>query len=77
MFGVKGWERVKSCNINIINFNLTSQYYIVYKPVVWKKGDESFQKNAILGLGVGSNPGAGSLTPESCLLPCAPLHIHM
>ncbi len=29
---------------NIIYFNLTSQYYIVFKSVVWKKGDESFQK---------------------------------
>ncbi len=58
---------------NIIYFNLTSQYYIVFKSVVWKKGDGRF-RNAILGLGVGSNPGP--LAPESCVLPCTPLHIH-
>jgi hypothetical protein len=32
-------------------------------------------ENAILSLGVGSNPGP--LAPESCVLPCAPLHIHV
>ncbi len=31
-------------------------------------------ENAILGLGVRSNPGP--LAPESFALPCAPLHIH-
>jgi hypothetical protein len=31
-------------NNNIIYFNFTSQYYIVLKSVVWKKGDESSQK---------------------------------
>jgi hypothetical protein len=62
-------------NNNIIYFNLTSQYItIVFKSVVRKKGDESFRINAVLGLGVGSNPG--SLAPEWCVLPCAPLHIH-
>ncbi len=61
---------------NIIYFNLTSQYItIVFKSVVWKKGDESFRINAVLGLGVGSNPGP--LAPESCVLPCASLHIHL
>jgi len=33
------------------------------------------EKNAVLGLGVGSNPGPFAL--ESCVLPCAPLHIHL
>ena len=62
-------------NINNINyFKMTSQYYIVFKSVVWKKGDESFQINASLGLGVESNPGP--LAPELCVLPCAPLHMH-
>ncbi len=63
-------------NNNIIYFNLTSQCItIVFKSVVWKKGDESFQINAVLGLGVGSNPGP--LASESCVLPCAPLHNEM
>jgi hypothetical protein len=31
-------------------------------------------ENAVLGLGIGSNPGP--LAPELCVLPCAPLHIH-
>ncbi len=53
---------------------MTSQYItIVFKSVVRKKGNESFRINAILGLGLGSNPGP--LAPESCVLPCAPLHI--
>ncbi len=30
-------------------------------------------KNAVLGFGVGTNPGP--LAPESCVLACAPLHI--
>jgi hypothetical protein len=33
-----------------------------------------FRINAVLGLGVGSNPGP--LAPKLCVLPCAPLHIH-
>ncbi len=40
---------------------------IVIKSVVWNRGDESFQKIAILGLDVGSNPGP--LAPEPCVLP--------
>ncbi len=46
---------------------------IVFKSVVWKKGDESFRKMPSRP-GVGSNPGP--FAPESCVLPCAPLHIH-
>jgi len=60
---------------NIIYFKMTSQYYIVFKSVVWKKGDESFRINAVLGLGVCRIEPRFS--PESCVLPCAPLHIHL
>jgi hypothetical protein len=51
----------------LIGYNMTSHNLIVFKSVVWKKGDESFRKNAILGLGVGSNPGP--LAPKACALP--------
>jgi hypothetical protein len=60
----KAHDQEVNNNNNIIYFNLTSQYItIVFKSVVRKKGDESFQINAVLGLGVGLNPG--SLAPES------------
>ncbi len=50
-----------------IGYNMTSHNLIVFKSVVWKKGDECFRKNAILGLGVGLNPGP--LVPKACALP--------
>jgi hypothetical protein len=38
-------------------YNSASHKLIVFKSVVWKKEDKSFQKNGVLGLEVGSNPG--------------------
>jgi hypothetical protein len=69
------WTLLIMVFYNIIYFKMTSQYYIVFKSVVWKKGDKSFQINAVLGLGVCRIEPRFS--PESCVLPCAPLHIHL
>ncbi len=64
--------------INIIYFNLTSQYYKWMKSFLSllseRREMRDSKKNAVPGLGVGSNPG--HLAPESCVLPCAPLHFH-
>ena len=63
---------------NNIYFNLTSQYYKCMKSfssLLSERRGMRASKNAVLGLGVGSNPGP--LAPESCVLPCVPLHIHI
>ncbi len=60
-----------------IYFNLTSQYYKRIKSflsLLSERRAMRASKNAILGLGVGSNPGP--LAQELCALQCAPLHIH-
>jgi hypothetical protein len=60
----------------IIYFNLTSQYYkeIVFKSVVWKKGDESFQK-CRPGFGCRIEPRS-SHTGVVCATVCATPHPH-
>ena len=74
-FAIKLWyelsvDQPKVCYLFIyffFGYNMTSHNLIVFKSVVWKKGDElEFPKNAILGLGVGSNPGP--LAPKACAL---------
>jgi len=51
---VIGLNLHQSDYIFFADFNMTSHKLIVFKSVVWKKGDERFRKIAILGLGVES-----------------------
>ncbi len=45
----------------------------LFLSLLYERREMRASENAVLGLGVGSNPGP--LAPESCVLPCLPLHI--
>jgi hypothetical protein len=64
---------------NIIIFFISTWHQNITKKsflsLLSERREMRASKNAVLGLGVGSNPGP--LARESWVLPCAPLHIHI